>query len=283
MKYVVAVSGGVDSVVLLDMLVKEYGPASLVVAHFDHGIRAHSSDDAIFVQRLAGVYGCTYVSERVELGDEASEQLAREYRYAFLDKVTRMYPGTILATAHHLDDLVETVALQLIRGTGWRGLTPFGAPGVERPLLSLEKEDILLYAEEHGLEWREDETNTSMKYARNRIRPQVARLPLDVKRQIHALYSAQWGVRMAVRREAEQLAGREGSCGRHVIIMATPSVRRELLRYVTRGRLTRPQLDRLAIAVCVARANTVFQAGSGVKVHFTTRTFEVELIKLEKR
>lgn len=282
MKYVVAVSGGVDSVALLDMLVKRYGAQTLVVAHFDHAIRAESSLDADFVHRLADRYGCAFVSEREELGASASEALARSRRYAFLYAVTARFNGAKLVTAHHLDDLVETVVLQIQRGTGWRGLTPFGA-GAERPLLSMEKREVLDYARLHGLEWREDETNQSAQYARNRIRPAVAELPTDVKWQIRTLYEAQWSVRRSISSEVGSILRPYDSSSRYLVIMADPSVRRELLRDITNGRLTRPQLDRMALAICAARPKTTLEAGDGVKVHFTTRTFEVELIKLDKR
>lgn len=83
MKYVVAVSGGVDSVVLLDMLVKT-GEHELVVAHFDHGIRNESTDDANFVAGLAAQYGLPFKVTQGHLGSAASEELARNKRYEFL-------------------------------------------------------------------------------------------------------------------------------------------------------------------------------------------------------
>lgn len=282
MKYIVAVSGGVDSVVLLDMLIKAYGPECLLVAHFDHGIRSDSSNDAAFVRDLAGRYGCEFVSVREELGADASEAFARSRRYSFLHEVLSRYSGAILVTAHHLDDLVETVVLQLQRGTGWRGLTPFGA-AAERPLLGMVKQDILTYAAANQLEWREDETNTSMRYARNRIRSRVASLSLDVKRQVQALYETQWELRRAIEHEGESILAEQRVFSRNFFIMSPPAVRRELLGRITQGCLTRPQLDRLALVICAGRAKTVLEAGAGVKVHFTTRTFEVELIKLVKR
>ena len=83
-KYLIAVSGGVDSVVLLDRLVKEHAADSLVVAHIDHGIRTDSGDDRRFVEGLARKYGLEFVATELNLGKNASEELAREKRYEFL-------------------------------------------------------------------------------------------------------------------------------------------------------------------------------------------------------
>src|SRR5690606_26701133 len=106
MKYIVAVSGGVDSVVLLDMLSKKT-EHELIVAHFDHGIRPDSHEDAAFVQKLAQRYGHTFEMKREELGAYASEATARERRYAFLGALAKKHQAAVM-TAHHLDDLVET-------------------------------------------------------------------------------------------------------------------------------------------------------------------------------
>jgi tRNA(Ile)-lysidine synthase len=114
-KYVVAVSGGVDSVVLLDHLAghPEY---ELVVAHFDHGIRDDSREDEAFVRSLAEKYNVPFESKREDLGKQASEELARDRRYAFLRSVAGKHNAQII-TAHHADDAVETIAINLLRGT----------------------------------------------------------------------------------------------------------------------------------------------------------------------
>lgn len=269
MKYVVAVSGGVDSMVLLDMLVKAHGATSLIVAHFDHGIRKESHRDALFVEEQAHQYGCRFEALREGLGATVSEETARTRRYLFLKDVARRF-DTRLVTAHHLDDLVETVVLHLQRGTGWRGLTPFGQD-IERPLLSLTKDEIIKYAQDNKLSWREDETNKSDMYARNRVRPAVQVLPLDTKLQIAALYARQWEIRSEI--ESQLSVDKAIEHSRYEHIMLPPGVRREYIRFITKAQLTRPQMDRLALAICTARPGSVFEAGSGLKVHFTTRTF----------
>src|SRR5690606_16183672 len=109
MKYLVAVSGGIDSVVLLDKLASE-GTHELVVAHFDHGIRKESFLDAQFVERLSKKYGVPFETRREELGKYASEELARERRYAFLREMAAKHDATIV-TAHHMNDIAETIAI----------------------------------------------------------------------------------------------------------------------------------------------------------------------------
>ena len=276
MRYIVAVSGGVDSVVLLHMLQHQYGPAAgdrLIVAHVNHGIRPDSADDAAFVRALSESYGLRYEQSNAALGPAASEDRARQARYAFLNELAHRYEAEII-TAHHLDDLVETVALNLTRGTGWRGLAVFSAP-VRRPLLHLPKQDVIEYARRHNLDWREDSTNASDVYLRNRLRRRTMPLPLDDKRQLHALYAQQVVLSKQIQEEVKQLVGEGPTFDRYFFIHVGSAVALECLRYVTKGRLTRPQLQRLLHAVKVALPGTTYEAGAGVKIHFSTRHFSL--------
>lgn len=170
---VVAVSGGVDSAVLLHRLVRA-GSSRLVVAHFDHGMRAGSADDRRFVQALAARYGlaCEYGEGR--LGPDAGEAAARYARYAFLHGVRASYGAAAVTTAHHADDVLETAIINLLRGTGRRGLSSLrDTETVRRPLLHLSKADIYDYALRHGLEWCEDGSNHHDRYLRNRARHHI--------------------------------------------------------------------------------------------------------------
>ena len=144
MQYILAVSGGVDSVVLLDMVARRR-PGPLLVAHFDHGIRPTSAEDAKFVGQLAAQYQLPYISQREALGRSASEATARYHRYAFLHQLAAQYGGTLM-TAHHLDDVVETIALNLQRGTRWRGLAGLSDPRISRPLIGRTKQQLYTYA-----------------------------------------------------------------------------------------------------------------------------------------
>ena len=169
-KYVVAVSGGVDSVALLHMLAGLPG-VKLTVAHFDHGIRPDSDLDRQLVQQLAARYGMPFVYARGNLGAGASEAAARAARYEFLRNVQKAAGAQAIITAHHQDDVLETAILNIIRGTGRKGITSLkDHHHLRRPMLHLSKEQIRAYAAEQGLTWREDSTNADMRILRNYVR-----------------------------------------------------------------------------------------------------------------
>lgn len=273
MKYVVAVSGGVDSMVLLDMLVRQ-SRHELIVAHFDHGIRDDSRRDAQLVERAAKQYGLPFESRREELGKGASEELARERRYAFLRSVAKKH-NAIIVTAHHLDDLVESVAINLLRGTGWRGLAVLASDDIHRPLIDEDKKELREYARTWGIRWREDSTNTNEEYLRNRIRKRTQGLSDDKKRQLRALQARQVELRKEIDEEVARLVGGGPSYSRYFFTHLPEEVAVECLRHVTRAQLTRPQRKRLLHAIKVAQPGSVFQAGNGIQVQFSTRQFSL--------
>ena len=186
-KYVLAVSGGVDSMVLLGLLAGAAAARGyeLAVAHFDHGIRADAREDAALVRRVAAARGLECAVGEGRLGAGASEAAARAARHEFLGRAAAER-GARLVTAHHRDDLLETSLLNLARGTGRRGLAPMqggGAGGVggagraavaiRRPLLGVDKAELLDYARARGLEWREDSTNADLFNPRNFLRREL--------------------------------------------------------------------------------------------------------------
>lgn len=171
--YVVAVSGGVDSMVLLDALRLRPG-LKLIVAHYDHGIREDSGYDRQLVQQTAKRHQLPFVYDQGNLGYGASEDAARKARYAFLHRVREISGAQAIITAHHEDDVIETAFLNLIRGTGRRGITSLASSEtMVRPLLGVPKSELKDYAIRHGLGWREDVTNQDVRYRRNAIRHQV--------------------------------------------------------------------------------------------------------------
>ncbi len=167
-KLIVAVSGGVDSMVLLDMLASK-GKKELVVAHYDHGIRNDSSEDRKLVELAAKLKGLEFVCEEGSLSPETSEAKAREARYDFLRRVKKKYKADYIVTAHHQDDALETLLINLIRGTGRRGVLK-ETNEIKRPLLKMTKSEIIDYAKTHKLKWREDSTNEDNRYLRNYVR-----------------------------------------------------------------------------------------------------------------
>ncbi len=185
-RVLVAVSGGSDSVALLHLL-KEIAAElnlSLVVAHLDHGLRAQSAKDALFVEGLCRLWDLPFVLHRTA-GSEISaagrggvEQAARKMRRAFLEETARRLNCRRIALGHHQDDQAETVLHRLLRGSGPAGLAAMRpVSGVYvRPLLSVSRSRIRRYLDFHGLTFCHDESNDDLRYTRNLIRHRL--LPL---------------------------------------------------------------------------------------------------------
>ena len=173
-----AVSGGADSVCLLD-LVRRLGDVTVLCAHFDHGIRgAESARDAAFVEALCKEWGVPFFPGRGDVPAYAAanglsiETAAREARYAFLERTAKEHGADVIATAHNLNDNAETIFFRMARGTGLHGLT--GIPPRRgcyvRPCLCLTRADTEAYCAALGQHYIRDETNDQDVYARNRIR-----------------------------------------------------------------------------------------------------------------
>jgi tRNA(Ile)-lysidine synthetase-like protein len=175
--YVVGVSGGVDSIVLLDILythAQDDTRWKLLVAHLDHGIRSNSLKDRQFVQGIAHEYGLPFIYSTVKLGAGTSEARARAERYAFLNRTKKAHNAQAVITAHHQDDRLETAIINMVRGSGRKGITSLASHSeLLRPLLNVSKAELISYAQRRGLTWREDSTNTDDIYLRNYIRHNI--------------------------------------------------------------------------------------------------------------
>lgn len=261
---------------LLEKLIRQ-GGHELIVAHFDHGIRSDSALDASFVAEIALRHGLIFEMQREELGAAASEELARTRRYAFLREAAKKH-GAIIVTAHHADDVVETIAINSIRGTGWRGLAVLDSD-IVRPLIDMTKNEIISYATIHKLVWREDSTNLSDTYLRNRVRRKTSSLTSDSKRQLLALRAHQVGLKRQIDDEVMGLVGTGPEFSRYFFSHLKEAPALECLRHITHARLTRPQLVQVLLAIKTARAGATYQAGDGVQFRFTSRNFVIELIK----
>lgn len=268
-------SGGVDSVVLLDMMKK--AKHRIIVAHVDHGIRGEeSAADARFVAALAKQYRVPFVTTALHLGKKASEDEARQGRYAFLFDQAKKYRAVVV-TAHHQNDMVETVALNLQRGTGWRGLAVLARPDIYRPLLGLTKQQIYGYAIKHRLEWVEDATNRLDAYARNRLRHALAANHIDANK-VARLRARQLQLRCDIEHETNCLAQQyDGS--RYFINQLDDKTAFEVLAAIIRhyggARPTRPRAQAALLAIKTAKAGTVHQLGEGTTLSFTTRNYRV--------
>lgn len=170
-----ALSGGGDSVALLHFL-KSYGFA-VMAAHFDHGIRPNSAEDAAFCRRFCAELGveCRVGTGRIGERPGNLEANAREARYEFLHAVAAETGAAVIATAHTANDNLETVLLHLCRGCGLNGLGGIQPRrgNIVRPMLQTTRRGVEKYLEENGLEFVTDQTNLDDHYARNRIRHRV--------------------------------------------------------------------------------------------------------------
>ena len=246
MKKVLAVSGGIDSVVMLH---KYREDPDVVVVHFDHGIRPNSGDDASFVERLAKSYGLPCFIKHAKLGSGCSEEMARKARYDFLKQIAKDQGGQIY-TAHHRDDLIETVIINFLRGTGWRGLAPLNNPDIVRPLLDMTKTDIYRYATEHELHFRQDQTNTEDTYLRNRVREKLRDASVTDKTKLTELALRQR--QLAAEIDTELASLMLGPNYPRELFAEDDSVAAEILRYYlaqNQVQLTRPQLSRALSAI----------------------------------
>jgi tRNA(Ile)-lysidine synthase len=182
---VVAVSGGNDSVALLDLL-HTLAPElslSLVVAHVDHGIRSNSATVAGAVRALAEGYELPFEVCELHLGPDATETVARRGRYAWLGEVQRRHGARYLVTAHHRDDQVETILLRLLKGSapaGLAGIPARGRGGLVRPLLPFAKVRLAEHVAALGLPIHDDPANRDPRHLRSWVRTIL--LPLVAER-----------------------------------------------------------------------------------------------------
>jgi len=185
----VAVSGGIDSMCLAEKVRLEGGP--FAIAHCNFGLRGEESDgDEAFVKEWAEKHGIPLHVKRFETEACAAregisiEMAARRLRYHWFGQLCREHGYEAVAVAHNANDNAETLILNLLRGTGPKGITGMKAEGripdqdfsdipLLRPLLGMTREEIEAFATEHGLSWREDRTNACNDFKRNKIRNQV--------------------------------------------------------------------------------------------------------------
>ena len=168
---VLAVSGGLDSMCLLHLTAAaRLGGRSIVVATFDHRASSHGAEAVTLVKNTGARLGLEVVAGAA-CETPATEDAWRRVRWAFLRQVAAER-GAVIATAHTLDDHIETVAMRALRGAGARGLAGLLAPslGIARPFVEVSRKVIARFATEAGVKWIDDPTNQSRRYFRNRVR-----------------------------------------------------------------------------------------------------------------
>lgn len=181
---ILAVSGGMDSVSLLDIVYKIRKGNKIIVAHLNHSLRGRDSGlDQEFVRKLAEKYKLEFETKKVNVKKTAKkekcnlEETARKERYKFLAQVVKKYKTTKILTAHHADDQVETVILNYLRGADYQGLSGMNFKNknannifIVRPFLNIWRKDILKYQQKNNLSFRQDKSNSDIKIKRNYLR-----------------------------------------------------------------------------------------------------------------
>jgi tRNA(Ile)-lysidine synthase len=197
-KVLLAISGGPDSIALLHLYANV--SKNIAVAHCNFGLRSAESDqDEAFVKDLCKQKGIECFTIRFNTKEFAGQNslsiqmAARELRYKWFEQLSIEHHFNFIATAHHLDDNVETVLINLIRGTGIKGLSgiPVSNGKIIRPLLSVTKQQLLDYLKQYALPYRVDASNNENKYIRNKLRndilPQLALINPEVSSHINDL------------------------------------------------------------------------------------------------
>ncbi|RAJ99819.1 tRNA(Ile)-lysidine synthase [Larkinella arboricola] len=215
------ISGGLDSVVMAELFRSaglRYG-----MAHVNFQLRgAESEGDEAFVKELAEQHGVRFHTVRLAAKNESEAQgistqmAARKLRYDWFEQVAEEFDYARIATAHHQDDVLETILLNLVRGTGLTGLkgVPVRQGRIIRPLWFADRTMIEAYAQNGGIRWREDSSNASDKYHRNRLRHQVVPVLKEInpnlletlQTTVARLRSADALVDAEIRRSWEKLA-----------------------------------------------------------------------------
>ena len=184
-RVLLAVSGGIDSSVMTDLFRK--AGYTFAILHCNFGLRGTESDeDEIFVRDIARKLHVDFFSERFSTSQFAKQHrisiqmAARELRYNWFEEIRTRYDFDLVATAHHKDDQVETFLINLIRGTGIAGLhgIPYKNGHIIRPLLFASRDEIEQYSLQNKIGYRNDTSNSELKYLRNRIRHEL--LPLII-------------------------------------------------------------------------------------------------------
>ena len=187
---VCAISGGVDSMCLLD-IVKRYN-VNIVCAHVNHNLREESFEEYEFVKKYCEDNNIVFegiVLDKITEGNLESE--FRKRRYSFFENIINKYNAKYLLTAHHGDDLMETILMRIVRGSSINGYSGFEKVSIRdsysilRPLIYLTKDELYKYAYDNNIEYREDKTNESDKYTRNRYRKYILPKLKEEDKNVH--------------------------------------------------------------------------------------------------
>lgn len=242
---IIACSGGPDSMYLLSEVMKIHLKEHLVVAHFNHTLRAEESDgDEEFLRDFCEKHSLIFENARGNIAEIAQankkgiEETARIERYMFLEEVREKYNAKYIFTAHHQDDTIETLIFNLIRGSKIHGLTgiPEQNGNILRPLLATPKTEILQKLEKEGIAYRLDSTNTDDTYLRNHLRLNVIgefeRINPEYRKNLSSLMSYMRELEVFINTQVEVFLRGESSLGVEDFQILSPFLQREIIRYL---------------------------------------------------
>ena len=193
-KIVVGCSTGPDSMALVDMLLKvrkKYN-LSIIIAHVNHNVRKESIKEAQFIKEYSALNGIVFETMTIEeYGDDNFHNEARNIRYKFFDSVVHKYEAQYLMTAHHGDDLMETILMRMVRGSNLNGYSGFkmivdmGDYKIVRPLITYTKQELIDYDHMNHVPFFLDKSNGKDKYTRNRYRKYVLPFLKSEEKDVH--------------------------------------------------------------------------------------------------
>ena len=196
-KVVVGLSGGPDSMCLLDILLSLNKKIEIICAHINHNIRKESTEEEKFVKDYCSkrkvIYETTTFDKKSPNKDYTEQEL-REKRYIFFEKIIKKHHAKYLFTAHHGDDLIETILMRISRGSNLKGYTGFQIEtpkdgySIIKPLIFVSKDEINKYNEENNIPSVKDHTNDEDNYTRNRYRHNILPFLKNENKNIHLKY-----------------------------------------------------------------------------------------------
>ncbi len=179
--FVVGVSGGADSMTLLHLLINyiKNSNCHIVCVHIHHNLREESDSEQLFVKKYCEENNILFETTKFTYEEKFTEKVGREKRYHFFEEILKKYHSKYLFTAHHGDDLIETILMRLLRGSSLKGTCGIEKKSnrefytILRPLLYLNKEDIYQYVSKNDIPYVEDMSNQDSSYTRNRYRKEL--------------------------------------------------------------------------------------------------------------
>ena len=295
-RVLVALSGGADSTaLLLSMyeLVQEGKIGGLFAAHLNHGMRGESAErDQRFCAALCGRFAIPFYTESADVPryakehGQSPEQAAREVRYAFLARAKTRFDADVIATAHHMDDQAETLLLHLIRGSGLMGLCGMQPKNgdIIRPMLGVERTQILSFLSARGEAYCEDETNTETLATRNRIRHEL--LPMlktlnpamtQTLSKTAELVAKDEALLTNLASEAEEVISLGSGLDKKALSELEEPIASRIVRkriYASCGQVSQPDIRRV-LALLYARTGTVIELTRGISAWTDARALMI--------